>query len=91
MPGKGDYGSASGLDAGKGQFFPGDNEWKAWDAGVQARFALQDSNTNPFSSTDRPREWKAWDDGWKEADSGNVSTPRMPYIYGTPGAIGSPP
>ena len=88
MPGKGDFGA--GATSGKGQYYPGSKEYKAWDAGAQYRFSGPAASVpitdNPFSQTGRPLEYQAWRDGWNEANDDNIATRRMPYIYGTPPA-----
>ena len=89
MPGKGDFGSATGGNAGKGLYAPGSKEYKAWDEGARYRFsgtaAERPVTNNPFGAG-RPVEKTAWDAGWNEANDGNIATRRMPHIFGTPPA-----
>ena len=68
-------------------FFPGNNEYKAFDEGWTARYGLQAENTNPFDPVARPREWLAWAAGWQSADGNSGGERLMPAISGVPGAL----
>ena len=73
MPGKGDYGADPVAPEGyvpavwgKGQYYPGSKEYRAWDEGFTANVGGAAKDTVPYT-TDLPAEYDAWIAGWEEA------------------------
>lgn len=81
MPGKPDYGAGGEV----GQYYPGSKEYRAWDEGFLARYALAAIGTNPHPAGSL--ENIAWGHGYNEADANSGGTRRMPATTGAPGVI----
>ena len=86
MPGKGDFGKRLSVPRPQGQYFPGDNEYRAWDQGFVYRHggtaAQRPAGDNPFDQNARPAERAAWADGWDTANAMTASDRFMPYPSG---------
>lgn len=86
MPGKGDYGKALSDPKPQGQYFPGSNEWRAWDEGYLYRqggtAAERPASNNPYTQTARPAEYAAWDAGHATASAATATSVFMPYKKG---------